>query len=59
MDITSPILIPVSRLRRELNKWIRVIDKTPNTVLYITRNQIKTTVMVSPSYCENLRRYCK
>lgn len=59
MDITSPILIPVSRLRRELNKWIRVIDKTPNTVLYITRNQIKTTVLVSPSYRENLRRYCK
>jgi len=54
MNLISPISIPMSRLRRELNKWIKIIDKHPDTVLYITRNNVNTTVMVSPEYANQL-----
>ena len=59
MNNTSPISVPLSRLRRELNKWMRVIDKDPSIVLFITRNHIKTTAIISPSHHGNFKYFSK
>lgn len=32
------IRIPISRLKRELRKWMRYIDNNPHEVLYISRD---------------------
>jgi len=48
--IKSPSIIPTSRLRRELKKWMRWVDKNPNGVIFITHNRIIVSAMVSPSY---------
>jgi len=55
MGVQSPLSIPMSRLKRELNKWIKVIGKQPDTVIYVTRNNTNVSVIVSPSYHERIQ----
>lgn len=42
------MIVPVSKFKRELNKWLRYIDKYPNNKIIISRNGCKVAVMVSP-----------
>jgi len=53
--IKSHFTLPISRLRRELNKWIRWIDGNSDGELFITRNRIVIAIMVSPSYYKILK----
>lgn len=50
------ILIPISRFRRELNKWMRFIENNPEEVLFLTRNKIKDGVITSPEWYEKVRK---
>lgn len=48
--------IPVSRFRREMNKWMRYIDNNKEDVLFITRNKTIDGVITSPEWMENIQR---
>ena len=41
--------VPLSRFRRELNSWMRFIDKNPKNSIMITRKNRVVAVVVSPS----------
>ncbi len=40
--------IPIHRFRRELNKWMRYVSKKPKTTIILTRNNVKTLIVISP-----------
>ena len=46
--------VPISRFRRELNSWMRFIDKNPENTIYITKNNKVVSVAVSPLHYERL-----
>jgi len=47
--------VPISRLRRELNKWIRYIDNNPDTIIYITKSNIRLGVLMSPKHYKKIK----
>ena len=54
MTFKYGVHIPISRFRREINSWIRFIDKNPDNTIYITKNNKVISVVVSPMYYEKL-----
>lgn len=49
--------VPLSRFRRELNSWIRFIDKNPENSIMLTRNNNVVAVVVSPSRYKELKKF--
>jgi len=47
MQLIKEIVIPMSRLRRELNKWFRHLNKFPFETIVITRRKEKVGALVS------------
>lgn len=45
----NKIKIPLSRFRRELNKWVRYIKNNQEDVIYITQNNKIFGVILSPN----------
>lgn len=57
IKLVDKIIVPQSRLRREMNKWIRYLGNHPDEVIYITRNGFETNVLISPEKMEELNPY--
>ena len=48
MTEQDPIIVPKSRLRRELKKWMRYQDAHPGDVITVTLNKYPTWKLMSP-----------
>jgi hypothetical protein len=47
--------VPISRFRRELNSWMRFLEKNPENTIYLTKNKKAVICVISPQQHENLR----
>jgi len=48
--------IPLSRFTREMKKWIRYVEKNPNSVIHITRNKLDFGVFMSPEKYDGINQ---
>ncbi len=48
IKLVDNIILPVSKFRRELNKWMRYINNHPDEVIHISRNKKRVGVIMSP-----------
>lgn len=48
------ISVPHSRLRRELNKWMRFLRDNPEVVVHITCNKKDVAVLMPPELYEDM-----
>lgn len=46
--------IPISRFRRELNSWMRFLEKNPENTIYLTKNNKVVFSAISPEQHEKL-----
>jgi len=50
------ILLPHSRLKREMNKWLRFLRDNPDVVVYITCNKKEVAVLVPVEQYEEMKK---
>jgi len=55
MDFKYSVNVRVSRFRRELNTWMRFLEKEPKNTIYLTRNNKVVISVISPHQYEKLR----
>lgn len=46
--------VPISRFRRELNSWMRFLEKKPENIIYLTKNNKVVISVISPQQHERL-----
>ena len=51
------VQVPISRFRRELNRWMRFIETNPENPIILTRNNIAIAAVISPSSYKELSQY--
>ena len=49
------LVVPISRLKRELKKWMTYLRKFPDVTIYITRNDVRVGVIISPEKFNELK----
>lgn len=60
LDFNYSVLIRMSRFRRELNQWLRLVQNNPESKIVVTRNNKHVGVLIPPStYRENKKAVLK
>lgn len=47
-------VVPVSRFTRELNKWLRYVDKYPEEAIRVTRNGVEEFILMGYDHYNEL-----